>query len=72
MKKRRRKRRSCKSKVSHRSEKDAKRAITNHLKRNFVFHEMRSYHCRFCGMWHIGRTKKVVYSRFKQLNSDKK
>ena len=64
---RRNKRKSCRDKVKHRTERDANFAILKTLDNNFVFHRMKAYKCKYCGMWHIGRTNKVVYSRFNQL-----
>ena len=65
--KRRLQKRSCESKVKHKSPKAANIAMKKTLKQNFIFHQMRIYKCKFCGYWHIGRTKKIFYDRFEDL-----
>ena len=67
MKNKKLRKKSCESKVPHETEADARLAIRKTLQTNFIFHRLEAYKCKFCGKWHIGKTRKVVYSRFKRL-----
>jgi hypothetical protein len=66
-KRRRRKRKSCKLKSSHNTRKDAMIAINKTVEKNFIFHRMQPYKCKYCGKWHISRTRNIIYNRFKEL-----
>ena len=66
-KKRRKQKKSCQSKVKHKSWKVARMSMKRTLEQNFIFHEMKVYHCKFCGFWHIGRTKGIQYEKFGDL-----
>ncbi len=61
------KRKKCKSKMKHKTEIGAKIAIRKTLRKNFRFHKMEAYKCKHCGFWHVGRTKSILYHRFKEL-----
>ena len=67
MKKRRRKKRTCESKVAHKTKKSAIIAIRSTLQRHFIFHRLKAYKCKYCGNWHVGRTKEILYDRFSEL-----
>jgi len=66
-KRRRRKRKSCELKSSHKTRKDAIKAINKTVEKHFIFHKMKPYKCKYCGMWHIARTRAIFYHRFKEL-----
>ena len=68
-KKRRKKRKACELKSSHKTRKAAIIAINKTLEKHFIFHKMRPYKCKYCGMWHIGRSRNIIYNRFKELLS---
>jgi hypothetical protein len=69
MKQRRKKRKSCRSKIAHSSRDHAMIALKKLQKTNFIFHKMRPYKCKFCGKWHIGRTNKILYEKFDELKN---
>jgi len=64
---RRRKRKSCDLKSSHKTKQDAIKAINKTLEKHFIFHKMMAYQCKYCGKWHIGRSRIIYYNRFKEL-----
>ena len=61
------KRKHCKSKVKHKTKRGANIAIKKTLRKHFIFHKMEAYQCPHCGFWHIGRTKKILYHKFREL-----
>lgn len=63
------KKKSCDNKHPYPSRGAAMGAIKGMNKRNFIFHKMDAYHCKFCGKWHIGRTKTILYDKFRQLTN---
>jgi len=65
--KRRKKRKTCEHKTGHNTKKGAMIAIKKTYKNNFIFHKLQPYKCRFCGKWHIGRTKTIMYEKFDKL-----
>lgn len=65
--KRRKKRKGCDAKSSHKTKHDAMTAIHKTLEKHFIFHKMKAYKCKYCGMWHIGRSRAVLYRRFDDL-----
>jgi len=67
MRKKKDKKKSCGSKMSYKSKKDAMAAIHFTLKKHFIFHRMRPYKCRYCKKWHIGKTNIIMYERFEEL-----
>ena len=60
---------SCKNKIRHSSKEAAYAAMRHLLKRNFIFHHIHPYYCNYCGKWHLGRTKEIIYKRFKELKN---
>ena len=65
--KRRKKRKTCEHKASHSTKNGAMAAIRKTYKKNFIFHKLAPYKCKFCGKWHIGRTKTIMYEKFDNL-----
>ena len=61
------KRKSCRSKVGHKTQDGAYTHIKKITKTNFIFHKLRPYKCGYCGLWHIGRTKEILYDLFDGL-----
>lgn len=70
-KKKKHKKKSCVSKVGYKTIHGARRAIKSMNKKNFIFHELEVYHCKYCKMWHIGRTKRICYEKFDELTNGK-
>ena len=64
---RRKKRKSCELKLSHNTRKDAMIAVNKTVEKNFIFHRMQPYKCKYCGNWHIGRSRSILYRRFDDL-----
>jgi hypothetical protein len=64
---RRKKKRICESKIQHKIQKNAYIAMNRTLQRHFIFHRLRVYKCEYCGNWHVGRTKEILYDRFSEL-----
>jgi hypothetical protein len=60
-------RKSCKNKIAHETKENAYAAMRKLLKRNFIFHHIHPYLCPYCGKWHLGRTKKIIYKKFEKL-----
>ncbi len=69
--KKKRIRKSCKSKTGHKSKEGAYGELRSLLKRNFVFHALQPYKCKYCKLWHVGRTKQIHYDRFDELIAGK-
>jgi len=65
--KRRKKRKACDSKQAHKTKHGAITAMNKTLKKHFIFHKMTPYKCKYCDMWHIGRSRDVIYRRFNEL-----
>lgn len=62
----------CGSKVGHKTKDEAYAEIRAILKRNFLFHRIHPYRCRYCGKWHVGRTNEILYHRFDELKKENK
>ena len=65
--KRRKRKKACDLKSSHKTKYDAIKAIHKTLEKHFIFHRMNAYKCTYCGMWHIGRSSDILYHRFDEL-----
>jgi len=66
-KKKKRKEKACGSKFGHKTIDGAYAEMRSINKRNFIFHQLQPYKCKYCGLWHIGKTKKIYYDKFDQL-----
>lgn len=56
--KRKKRRRSCESKIRHKDENAAYAALRNTVKGDVFYVHLSAYRCKFCGGWHIGRMSK--------------
>jgi hypothetical protein len=65
--KKRNKKKECGSKVGHPTKIGAIIHIKKMKGRNFIFHEIHPYKCKFCGLWHVGRSKEIYYDIFDKL-----
>lgn len=66
-----RKKKTCGSKIRHESKDAAFGELRSLLKRNFIFHKIKVYECQYCGKWHVGRTNEILYDKFDQLTPEK-
>jgi hypothetical protein len=64
---RRKKAKSCDGKQPYPDIGHALGAIKRLNKKHFIFHQLHPYYCKYCGKWHIGRTKTILYDKFKKL-----
>jgi len=61
------KKKTCGSKIKHKSKDGAYGEKRSILKKSFVFHKLGVYKCPFCGFWHVGKGKEIKYERFDEL-----
>jgi len=66
-KSRRKKHNSCERKHAYKDIGQALGAIKRLNKKHFIFHQLHPYYCKYCGKWHVGRTRTIIYEKFEKL-----
>lgn len=66
-KSKKRKKKTCGSKIGHKDRDGAYGEMRSIKKRTFIYHKMNVYKCPYCGKWHVGRSKEILYDKFDKL-----